>query len=255
MYWKNWRLRTGLAATFVVSLFAANVFAAPIDLNLVGNTQFDQWTQLNNINNPGISSYPGSAPWTGPIVSDDGDSSFIKVSGAAYPGTSPTSGVYSSGMSLTPNTIGGGFTVTDSTPLANLATVAFQIEISEVFGYDFYNDAMPTLSYNGGSQALVAGESLLLSQVPGAVFGGDPSFNNSYLFGWDLSSITNPITSFVVSFTGVQHSSIYSMQLDQSDVVQTAATPEPGTLAILLGALPAAAFYLRRRFASISSVA
>ena len=154
--------------------------------------------------------------------------------GGPYPASSS---IYFGGFSGDINNDGGTLQITDSTPVADLAYVAFQIEIGEAWTYDFYNGLLPTLSYNGGSQELVGILENLEQEFLGTIMmptGEENLYNNTYLLSWDLSSISDPITDFSISFTGVQHAQLYALQVDQSDLATSApaAVPEPASLAL-----------------------
>lgn len=80
-----------------------------------------------------------------------GDAVLNRVAG------SPTGGgpflssgsIYFGNFAQIPNALGGTLRITDSTPLADLKTVVFQIQIGEATGYDLYS--APALKINGGS--------------------------------------------------------------------------------------------------------
>lgn len=241
-----------LSLTFVASMsLAFTLHAAPVAIDLDGNTQNDGWTNssLTSVS-AGFGSFPGSSPWPNPIQSNvGGDASLNKTANGTGGGPYPASGsIYFGGFSGDVNNNGGTLAVTDSTPVANLQTVVFQVEIGEAWTYDFYNGVLPTLSYNGGSQMLAA-DYISLSQVfTGTVTmpsGEEPLYLNTYGLQWDLSGIGETITSFTISFTGVQHAQLYSLQLDQSDTF-TQAVPEPSTYALMALAGAFVCWRLRR---------
>jgi hypothetical protein len=213
--------------------------ATIVDPGLSGNTAFDEWVNLNAATFPGISGgFPGSAPWTGSAGSNaagSGDAGLTKVSGAAF---FATASIYAGGFSATPNSSGATMRVSEPTALAGVQTIVFQIDIGEAFGYDFLDDVVPVLSYNGGSQNVAA----LTAQITGTVQNGtflnpvtmqeEPVFVNTWMLTWDVSGL-GAITDFAVEWTDVMHSQIYGLRLDQSDV----AVPEPGTLVLLVSGL------------------
>lgn len=229
-------LTVALALVASAGMLSAPAHAATVDPGLTGNTQYDGWENLTASNNPGYGGFPGSGAWPSPIGSNaagSGDAELDKVAGAAYPASE---GLYFGGFSPTPNTEGGTLSVSDSTPVADLEHVVFQVEVGEAFGYDFYNEALPTLSYNGGSQAL-AGTSDMIGQIQDGTFtdpisGEDePVYINTWMTEWDLSSL-GAITDFEIAFTPVQHSSVRGVRLDQSDTFTASAVPTPSTLAL-----------------------
>ncbi|WP_146431065.1 PEP-CTERM sorting domain-containing protein [Blastopirellula retiformator] len=226
-----------------------------IDPGLSGSTQYDEWTNTGLIgaSNPGFPGFPGSGAWPSPIGSDavgSGDATLNKTANGSGGGPFPSgSSMYFGGFSSAINNDGGTLQVADATPVANLQTVSFQVQIGEAWTYDFFDDILPTLSYNGGSQDLAATTSLLLEQYDNGTVtmpsGEETVYINTYLLTWDLSSIIGTISDFAIDFTGVQHATLFTLRLDQSD--QPVATPEPGSLALLLGGIPAAIWCLRRR--------
>jgi len=223
-----------------------------IDPGLSGTTSSDVWTTLNAIANPGYPGFPGSQPWPSPIGSNvGGDATVNKTAGAVYPASGT---LYFGGMSLDPNLFGGTLAINDTTPLADLANVVFQIEIGEAMGYAFYNNTLPVLSYtttSGTMSNIAATEWIIVGQVGNGTFdpgtGPEPLYINSYLLQWDLTSVGEEITSIGITFNGVQHAQIHALRLDQSDAY-TSAVPEPATYAALagFGALLLAAFRRRR---------
>jgi hypothetical protein len=128
--------------------------------------------------------------------------------------------------------------VSESTPLAGVQTIVFQVEVGEAFGYDFLNDAVPVLSYNGGSQNVAAITAEIIETVQNGTFLNpitmqeEPVFVNTWKMVYDVGSL-GAISSFTLDWSSVMHSQHYGLRLDQSDV----AVPEPGTLVLLLSGL------------------
>jgi PEP-CTERM motif len=245
-------LTTSARATFVPG-------ASIVDPGLSGNIDSDVWTNagLTGAANPGYGGFPGTSAWPGPIQSSQGgDAGLVKVANGAGGGVYPiSSGLYFGGVSSVGNTLGGTLAVQDATALAGLANVVFQIQIGEALGYDFFNHALPVLSYNGGSQNLAATVWQVTDQTPNGTFpvpggGTAPIYINTYLLQWDLSGISG-ITDFSISFSGVQHGQVYALRLDQSDVYGNGGTapavPEPASLALLGCGVAALFVKLRKR--------
>ncbi len=223
---------------------------------LPGAKQSDAWPSLTLFDYPGYGGFPGSGAWPGPMQSatpnagNNGDAYLTKVANGPGGGPYPASGsIYYGGFSAEVNYNGGTLAVTDSTPVSGLSNIVFQIQIGEAWTYDFLNHELPTLSYTAGSESatgVAATSSFVLEKFYNGTVemptGDEDIFINTYLLQWDLSGVTEPITSFSISFTGVQHAQLYALQLDQSDTFQ--AVPEPGTAAL---AVLGGAFVLLRR--------
>lgn len=213
-------------------------WAALMNPGLTGTTQFDGWAGLTAANFPGYGTFPGNGAWPGPIGSNQassGDANLNKIGLGAGGGAFPASeGIYHGGFSNVPNTLGGTESVTDTTPVANLRNVVFQILISEAFGSDLFNDARPVLNYNGGSQVLAANYFNKDRLDTGTTFPnpitGDPEplFHTTRTLQWDLSGIVDPITSIGIVFSPVQHGIILEARLDQSDTFTW--IPEPASM-------------------------
>lgn len=231
---------------------AAQGFISP---DLTGTTDFDAWDNLS-ITNPQVASttvpfpfpgFPGAAPWPDAIESvltqgttdtadDDptGDAGFLKTAGNGYPASVS---IYSSPFG------NGTYSVSDSTPVAGLETVVFQIEIGE--GSNGFLAGTPTLTVNGATEVpLLTGGSQGVSAGANPFGGG--TINIATLgYQWDVSGV-GPISSFDVEFsTAGTSTTIFQLQLDQGDTFAAVANvPEPATLgAVGLGFLAA----LRRR--------
>ncbi len=255
---------------------AATTFAVPTtrEMDLLGNRQFDGWATSAIIGsaNSGFSGFPGSGVWPRAITSQtvhgihgDGDAGLYKAKNGTGGGPYPAGGsIYFGGFSGDINNDGGTLAVYDSTPIVNVKTVTFQFVIGEAWTYDLWNRADPILKVNGvatnggAGGALPTGTPVALtySEVLEREFNGTvemPSgtenlYNNLRAYQWDLSSIVDPITSFSIEFTGVQHAQLYALQLDQSDAFMNYAAwqqpvPEPATIV----ALSAGALALMRR--------
>jgi hypothetical protein len=234
-------------AAGLIAVSASQAVAVPMtitDPGLSGNTQADAWTtaSISSGSNPGYPGFPGSGAWPNPInsitanVGTNGDGQLTKTAngtlgGGPFPSTSS---LYFGSFDVTANISGGRVGVNDATPLANVANVVFQIQIGEATGFDFFNGVKPVLNYNGGSQGLVATNLVLLEQVQNGTFetpvGPQPIYINTYLLQWDTTAL-GPITSLSVSANGVQHSQIYQLRLDQSDVFINVPEPASATLA------------------------
>ncbi len=245
----------GLSAVAVSSAFS-DLYTHTVTLN--GTTQFDGWDG-NGFAANGVN-YPGTSPWPGPIVSNvagSGDAGLFKVAngtgGGPYPtGSAGLRNIYHGGTSATPNTLGGTLKVGDSTLVAGIQTVVFQIIIGEAYGYDFFNHEAPVLTVNGETTSHTATFTHLLAQEQNGTFpvpggGTEPLYDNLWGLQWDLAGLGD-VTSLEITWSSVQHARIKGLQLDQSNQFQGdyfASVPEPGTMAAL--GLGAAALLRRRK--------
>ncbi|MCB5186222.1 PEP-CTERM sorting domain-containing protein [Methylobacillus gramineus] len=175
-----------------------------------------------------------------------GDAEFKRTYGNAYPASL---GLYQ--WSGTPYST---FSISDATLLPNLGSIVFQSEVfpggnQSLGGQGGLAAAISDvyLSYNGGTQ-LLAASSFSLSDAP--VNEDSPFYDPANpvaegavgYFTWDFSGISDPITSYEISFLVHLHSSVVAFQVDQ-----IAAVPEPSEYALLLGGLALVGFMARRK--------
>jgi hypothetical protein len=244
-------------ALLTASAAHAQTTPDPIAVHLAGNTSYDGWNDLTASHYPGYPGFPGTGNWPHPIVANtpgSGDATFNKIANGVGGGAEPAGeSIYNGGFSADPNTKGATFAVADATPLAGLQTILFQLDIGEAFGYDLWNGSAPVLIYTTSagsftesasfSDILVrydTGQSVDMPIGPGGALEAVEIYQNLRAYQFDLSGVADPITSFEIDYTAVQHSQIYAMQLDQSDVAYShpayaQAVPEPST--IMAGAL------------------
>ena len=247
------KLKSALAGGLLL-LAASSSQAAPVTIGapqpgLAGTTDFDGWHTLTAAAvNPAVSpatypGFPGSGAWPAPIASQTGGNALLnKVANGAGGGPYPASGsIYYGGFSGDPNIDGGKLSVTDTTPLAGIANIVFQIQIGEAATHDFYNDVLPTLKYNGTTAAGTPTTKVIEKYFNGTVTmptGEEPLYINTYLMQWDVSSL-GPITDFTIDWNGVQHAQVYALRLDQSTAFSSVNVPEPGAAGLLsLAAVP-----------------
>jgi hypothetical protein len=208
-----------------------------------GSSSSDAWVNVNSANFFGYGGFPGNSPWPAPIGSNgsgSGDADLSRVAGSPTGGGPflSSSSIYFGNYAQVPNALGGTLRVSDSTPLANLKTLVFQIQIGEATGYDLYS--APTLKINGGSSVVNILFSGILNRYQSGTFFSpateldEPVYVNTRGYQWDVSSL-GAVTSFAIDFSGVTHSQIYGLQLDQSSsVFSTAVIPEPNVGGLVL---------------------
>ena len=212
----------------------------------VGSSGSDAWVNVNSANFSGYGGFPGSSAWPAPIGSnglDSGDAVLNRVAGSPTGGGPflSSSSIYFGNFSQIPNALGGTLRVTDSTPLADLKTLVFQIQIGEATGYDFTSPSgAPSLKINGGSSVVTPLFAGILSRYQSGTFFSpatelnEPVYVNTRGYQWDVSSL-GAVTTFSIDFSGVTHSQIYGLQLDQSSsVFSSAVIPEPNVGGLVL---------------------
>lgn len=125
------------------------------------------------------------------------------------------------------NSLGGTLRVSDPTPLASAKTIVFQIQIGEADGYDFHEPTgMPVLRVNGSPTTLEPMVTQLLNRYQSGTFPSpetgqdEPVYVNSWGFQWNVNGL-GPITSVEIEFSGVTHSQIYRLRLDQAETLVT----------------------------------
>lgn len=230
----------------IASSVAAASFSAADTLPLVlqGNTSADVWgagslTSASNPNFPGALNF--AQPWPSSIPTSNGGDSFLTKTANGPTGAPIPSGqsIYFVSFANAPNTFGGSLAVNDATPVANLSTLAFQIEIGGANGYDLHNNDLaqpPDLSTvklhytttGGATGTLTSNSQSLLDRyytfaidMPVGPNGEDlpvDIYNRLYGLQWDVSGIPD-IASFNIEFSGVEHAQLYQLRLDQSDHV------------------------------------
>lgn len=238
-------MKKSLLLSAIVASFMGLANATPVSLNLLGNADYDGWYNLTYSGGYSGIMFPGTGDWKtsggswtsynngtttvgaiGSNTADSGDALLYKVSNGAAGGPYPAGeSIYFGGASATTNYNGGTLGVVDTTPVAGVNTVAFQVNIGEAWGYDFYNHVLPVLKYTtaDGTGTLEATYSSLISQVyTGAIMmptGYEDVYRNTWGVQFDLSLISDEIISFELQFTGVQHAQLYGLQLDQTDAI------------------------------------
>lgn len=239
-----------------------------LDLDLGGTTRTDKWLAMNQYNYTPVYYGYGSSPLIGSawqyamrpnFPSENSTATFNKrvlyrEDGTDYQpnGYPAQEGIYTL-FTRTP------FTVTESSALEGLQTVAFQIYLTtggsdagEVYGVDGDLYILPTLTVylaDATSLTFSATYSELYESNPVEFdhSGGDVEetfdiYENYRLYVWDLSSVVGTILSFEIDFAAYEHVSLRSIQLDQS----TVAIPEPAVVACIIS-LCGFLFTLRRR--------
>lgn len=205
----------------------------PVIFSGGGSTSFDGWANINSANFSGYGGFPGNSVWPNPIGSNigaSGDSELARVAG------SPTGGgpflasdsIYFGSFAQVPNALGGTLRVSDMTPLPNLKTLVFQIQIGEADSYDFHDPSgYPVLKVNGQANAVGASfEPVLLGRYQNGSFFSpetqqeEPVYVNTWAFQWNLAEGTT-VASFQIEFSAVTHAQVYALQLDQTSALQT----------------------------------
>ncbi len=162
------------------------------------------------------------------------------------------------------------FIIYESTPLAGIKSISFQIYLTtggnndvenlDAYGVDgdLYQLPVLTLQTSGGeielnpySSSLYKSEDVSFGHEGGGVEQDFAIYENYRLFQWDLNPLQHDILSFAIEFATYEHVSLRSIQLDQSMHI----IPEASFYALLFGLALTVLVFLRRRFfqADISS--
>lgn len=222
----------------IIGLTSASASAA-FTVNLAGNTEMAAWQNLSNANpfwaaNGFPTSYPGAGAWPASVAANapgsEGSAALMKVSGNGY---FSGSSIYDAGAP-------GMFSLSDASPISDLATLVFQIDAGTAIG------VMPVLNYNGGTQALAAqyfaqgdGDHLTFNFQTGQSF---PSVNRAWQ--WDLTGVEVSSYEIVWGSVANNHLTQYGFQLASSDAF-TQVVPEPSAL-ILVSSFSLTLFRRRR---------
>ena len=204
----------------------------PTQFNGIGSSSYDRWINLTDANFSGYGGFPGNTLWLASIGSNgvgSGDADLTRVAGSPSGGGPylATGSIYFGNFAQIPNALGGTLRVTDTTPLAGLKTVVFQIQIGEAVGYDFHEPTgLPVLKINGQTDAISASfEPILLGSYQNGTFPSpetdqdEPVYINTWAFQWNLDPAV-AIRSFQIEFSAVTHAQVYALQLDQTSVLQ-----------------------------------
>jgi hypothetical protein len=209
---------------------------AAVSFTLPGSSESAAWTGLKGSNYTsaaGFPSYPTATnPWPNALTPDSVsmlDSEFNKVSGGGY---FASSSIYDSG-------IPGTFRMTSLTAIANLETVVMQADVGALLG------GAPVLSYNGGTQQLVAdfsGNSA--GNFVANNFDGSTTPSTNQAWQWDLSGLGETITEYSVEWSTAAHGTIYEVNLAEGNSFAQV-VPEPSLT--LLALLSSSLLFRRRR--------
>ena len=234
-------------------IWTARADVLPVPFSGSGASSFDGWANITLANFSGYGGFPGNNAWPNPIGSNaeaSGDSELARVAGSPDGGGPflASGSIYFGSFTQVPNALGGTLRVSDMTPLPNLKTLVFQIQIGEADGYDFHDPAgYPVLRMNGQTNAVSATyEPVLLGRYQNGTFFSpetekeEPVYVNTWAFQWNLAEGTT-VSSFQIEFSAVTHAQVYALQLDQSSNLQpqqifSANEPPPQIQLVSVGA-------------------
>lgn len=211
------------------SLSSAQALPLLVDYELSGSSYFTSWETLFNNGSP-IAPTAG----TGTLA-------------VAAPGFRASAGLYSFSDHYAFTTSKADFALG-----IDLKNVIFQVDWSPNAGengeFAVPFGGGPMLSFNGGSQNLLANFSGITGSEVRSTF-SEPQTYDGWAFQWDLSSIEDEITSIsIVTPVGV-HTSVMAAQLQASDSYAPVVVPEPTTVSLML--LAGGVAFARRRRSSL----
>lgn len=219
-------------------IFCLSSQAAIVNNGFSGNKEYDGWDNLA-ASAPGLTTtILSTSPGFGSNEAGSGDATFLRTSGSHFP----------SSLSLYSFAGNSVFRVSDVvTTFADVRTVAFTITSwsngDEGLPSGSFT-SLPTLNFNGGSQAVAA--SYFGTSAVGTVDFGGPLPTYAFTFQWDLSSFGDAITSYDVSWGQIVHTGVLGLQLESSDTFSVSnAIPEPSS-ALLVASAAVLAFRRRR---------
>lgn len=220
-----------MKATIASLLLLTAVHAsAAFSFDLPGNTETGTWSGLNYATHPAANALDD----LGAIAASGSSATFDKLSGGAY-FISSNSGIYAGAAGPS------AYSISDNSPILDLATIVFQARTNQP-----PSPFSITLSLNGATTGPLAG--LVPDFAMEALAEGTTIFDRAWQ--WDLSGVTEEITSYEISFVTPAHSLIYvssPVSVQTSDTfVQVVPEPTTGLLAIA----PLAFVALRRRRAA-----
>jgi hypothetical protein len=217
-------------------------------------TQDYQFTGLTLDNYPTYPSFNTSATgaWPAPIVANGGNAAetFNKVNASDYSDfldSSPDGGGIYSFFTETQ------YEITQTAPLGNFTSLTLQLYMaagSDSAATDNLYLGLPTLTLTlaDSTQEVITASGLatIFSSTDATIFGMSTELDDLG-FTFNLSGISEPISSYTLSWETAMHSITYG-----ADVTEAApeAVPEPSTLACVAIGLAAALFQWRRRRAS-----
>lgn len=223
-----------MKSIFIIILVASTAARGAVNFLLPGISEQGGWEKLgtnyagNSWGSQGYpTGYPGAGPWPSPISPNVSGS----TSGATF--TKDSGNGYFSGSSIYDAGSSGMFSLTDNAPLGNLATVILQLDVGAPVG------VVPTLSFNNGSQALAANYFASFAGEYTANGPSGPYPTTNHAWQWDLSGVTEEITSYAIRWGSVpnNHLTQYEVTLTAGDTFMQA-VPEPtSAMLITIGAL------------------
>ncbi|MGJ8657999.1 MAG: PEP-CTERM sorting domain-containing protein [Akkermansiaceae bacterium] len=232
-------MKTTILAIATLTTLGASANAALVNLSTYD--EFAVWDDLTGAaaTAAGINTGSFTTPTDWVLTSD----------GTTAATLAPQNGASSSAGALgkvVTTTTGGGYLASTGIYTGNFATTFFLEKTASladvenvVFQIDLDNNSdwvAPTLSYNGGAQAISAVEMIISSEATSGAFG--PATAQELLYQWDLSAIADNITDYTIEFgTGV-HIPIPELSLASSEAFTVVSVPEPSSSTLItLGAL------------------
>jgi hypothetical protein len=239
---------TGFLSALAFLMAGPNVSAqfgdaaqAFLDLDLGATQETADWDPPYDGSTVPLPPQPVTTATTG--VDTDVGTTFLQTT---TPGTFTTSGgsiySFSSDFSFTTEV---GFNAGEVSDLSNVVFQLRSLGDPEASG-----GVLPTLSYNGGDQALSADfQQTLFTQSATTVTPNGPTTVTitEYALQWDLSAVAADITSISFAWTQPKSIGLRDVQVDVAEGAFTQVVPEPATYALIFGLAGLGVALWRRR--------
>jgi len=217
---KSTLLKVSLSCAALAMALPASAAVLTENFNLGGTSQTtSSWTDLSTFNTLAPDSGPGT----------------LAISGAFQ----ASYGIYSFASDY-------NFTTTQGASY-DIQNVVLQVELSPNTEFTFPYGAGPLLSINGGQYVIAPDMFKVGASESRNTFGATPLVYEDAVWQWNLSGITDTVTSVSILTPVSIHTSTVGVQIDTSNSFNGFVNPVPEPSAALLSFLGLGALLRRRR--------